>query len=134
MRPSEIPYPPAYFCVTNIALLLADKTLVNLNFALSRNAVKSLKKYSNFHDKNSLDISKTISGFGKFSLLKLIGEIYVILTKTLAKCSGMATMDSNNEAVFTFSSGTMRKSNFGFLGVSSRPKNIQLCPNLSKGN
>ncbi|MDR3273858.1 MAG: AMP-binding protein [Puniceicoccales bacterium] len=115
-----------YSCVANIALFLADKIPVNLNFALGRNAVESaldqagirtvistnaiLEKFPQFPwSENVFDICKIISGLGKFSLLKLISEIYITPTKTLAKRYKVPTKGGDNEAVLLFSSGTTGK-------------------------
>ncbi|MDR0595628.1 MAG: AMP-binding protein, partial [Puniceicoccales bacterium] len=109
--------------VANIAVLLANKTPVNLNFTLGRNAIESaidqagvktvisanaiFEKFPQFPwPKNVLDLSKIISGLGKFSLGRLVGEICFTPTNTLARRYKVPTVGGDSEAVLLFSSGT----------------------------
>ncbi len=112
--------------IANLAILLANKTPVNLNFTIGRSAIESaieqagiktiistdalLEKFPQFPwPKNVLDISKIISKFRKFSIIRLFTEICLTPTRILSKRFKISTLGGDNEATIIFSSGTTGK-------------------------
>lgn len=112
--------------IANLALLLANKTPVNLNFSVGRSTIESaieqagiktvistnalLEKFPQFpRPKNVLDLPKIISKLHKFSIIWLLIEIYLTPVSMLARRFKIPTVGGDNEATLLFSSGTTGK-------------------------
>lgn len=115
--------PCAMSYAINLAITLADKTPVNVNFSLGTTPLKSvleqsginyifsihtiLPKLQKFSKKyNIIDIANILKTTKRHAILKLIAEICFCPTSLLLSKYNIPTTGGNNEAVILFSSGT----------------------------
>ena len=120
-----IVFPPGICaCIANLAVVLAGKVPVNLNFTLGRTSVESClrkadidcilttervqKKLGDFPwpESGIVDIVEALKGFSKLKTLKLLAAIYLVPAKWLAKILKVPSAGGDAEAGLLFTSGS----------------------------
>ena len=137
-----IVFPPGICaCIANLAVVLAGKVPVNLNFTLGRTSVKGClqkagidciltteqvrKKLSDFPwpDSGVVDIVEVLKGISKVKIFMLLAAIKVIPAERLAKIFKVPSVGGNAEAGLLFTSGS-----------SGEPKGVVLTHRNILGN
>jgi acyl-[acyl-carrier-protein]-phospholipid O-acyltransferase/long-chain-fatty-acid--[acyl-carrier-protein] ligase len=116
--------PSAGCCVANLAVLLAGKIPVNLNFTSGRAAIEASlrlgevntvltaeavqKKIGNFPwPEKTLDLRGEILACGKLTILKWFAATWLLPGKLLATLLGLPKLGGHEEAGLLFTSGTV---------------------------